>query len=220
MKIGIITPIGPGHEVVYKEAIASIETAWKYHTGLFTNLHILPQWDLKAEHGRSERRNQGIRQAMDLGCEWLFFLDADDIMTPFAFEDVTPNLSQFDAIWGMICEAPHDKIDNMQLRKGQLGATQNIQDILSIDPFLSLQMGHFVRTECAASIGFNEDVDAGEDFEYYIKVWRKFKCIKSSAIFFLNRRGNHSVGRRSATGGDWRRNVEKIIKQELNRLTN
>lgn len=215
MKLGVITPIGPGHEVVYAEAIKSIETAWDNNKGAFTDLHILPQWDLKAEHGRSQRRNMGIGQAIELGCEWIFFLDADDIMTPFAFEDVMPLLSKFDAIWGMICESPHDKIEKMQLRKGQLGVTQDIQDILKTDPFLSIQMGHFVKSECAARIGFNEKTDAGEDFEYYLKVWREFKCIKSSAIFFLNRRGNHSVGPRSATGSDWRRNVEKIISEEL-----
>ena len=211
MKLAVITPIGPGHEESYKACRNSIEQAWAYDNGPFSHVVILPQWDLEGANGRSASRNKGLQEARQLGCEWVFFIDADDIMTQFAFADVKKELENFDAIWGVICEAPYDDHTKMQLRPGQLLPTQSIDDLVDTDPYLSIQMGHFARTELAESVGFDQKLDSGEDFKYYLEMWRRFRCCKTSSIFFVNKRGNHSKGKRSSTGSEWRSNVEKII---------
>lgn len=211
MKVAVITPVGPGHESVYVECQKSIASAWAKNQGPFKDLILIPQWDLEGSFGRSERRNSGIQQAKDMGCDWLFFLDADDIMTPFAFEDVGKYTSEYDAIWGYICETQFNDASNIKLRENQLRPTAAISDILTTDPFLSIQMGHFVKTSVAVKVGFDESMDTGEDFKYYLSVWRFHKACKTSGVFFVNVRGNHSHGPRSANGRDWRIAVEREI---------
>ena len=41
-------------------------------------------------------------QAAEQNADWIFFLDADDIMAPSAFEYVSPYMETYDAIWGSI----------------------------------------------------------------------------------------------------------------------
>jgi FkbM family methyltransferase len=76
---------------------------------------------------------------------------------------------------------------------------------------LTLQMGHFVRTTAAIETPFNVELDCGEDFDYYLRMWSRFRCRKVAASLFINRRGFHSIGPRSASGRQWRDAVERII---------
>ena len=78
---------------------------------------------------------------------------------------------------------------------------------------MTLQMGHFVKTSVAVSVLFDESLDIGEDFDYYLRVWEKYACIKIPLPFFYNRRGLHSQGPRSSEGSEWNRRVEKIIRK-------
>lgn len=214
MKIGVITPIGPGHEKCYEICKKSILNAWETHPGPFSELEIIEMPDLEGYFGRSSRRNAGIDLAHKNGCDWLFFLDADDIMAPLAFRDINPYLQHFDAIWGNIYELEvGSQTNDITSRKNQLVTTEDLDDILNVDPYLSLQMGHFVRTSCALKIKFDEMMDAGEDFRYYLKVWSQFRCKKTEEIFFINIRGNSSAGPRSADGNQWRIAVESEIQK-------
>lgn len=169
--------------------------------------------DLEGAHGRSERRNSGVREAKSQGCEWIFFLDADDYLSAFAFEDVAKHLNTYDAIWGNICSAPFKDLKNITSRENQLLETNNLYDILKHDPFLTLQMGHFIKTDIAIQIPFDEEMDTGEDFKYYLAIWGKYKCVKTLDVFFVNLRGNHSSGPRSANGTDWRNAVTTEISK-------
>lgn len=214
MKLAVITPIGPGHAQAYEVCKHSIEAAWQHHRGPFESIEILSLWDLKGEFGRSQRRNDGIREAKRLNCKWIFFIDADDVMTKFAFEDAAPNFEKYDAFWGMICSAPHNQNQQMMLRPNQLAPTELITDLLNFDPYLSIQMGHFVKTSCAESVGFDESMDAGEDFKYYLSLWSQYKCCKTPSIYFLNITGNHSTGIRSATGAQWRTSAIQQLESQ------
>jgi cellulose synthase/poly-beta-1,6-N-acetylglucosamine synthase-like glycosyltransferase len=211
MKIGIITPIGPGHEKSYELCKQSINIAWEFNKGPFRDLEIIAMPDLHGEHGRSKRRNDGIKAAKENNCNWLFFLDADDLMTPEAFQEVTPYIDKYDAIWGNICEMPFGDFSQVKVRENQLISTENIEDILKYDPFLTLQMGHFIKTNIAESIGFDTKMHIGEDFRYYLQIWSKYKSIKCPQIFFINQRGNHSSGPSSGDGRQWRSIVENEI---------
>jgi FkbM family methyltransferase len=79
-------------------------------------------------------------------------------------------------------------------------------------------MGHFVRTAVAAQHPFNVDLNTGEDFDYYLRLWEHQRCVKIDKIFFANRRGQQSTGPRSATGEDWRRTVDGLIDNTLKRI--
>lgn len=210
MKCAVITPIGPGHEEAYQVCRRSIEAAWDHGHGPFEALEILPMWDLEGKHGRSARRNTGIDEAAALGCDWLFFLDADDLMNLGAFAAFAKYCDHFDAVWGNICENVFGS-DEVKLRENQLISTTRIEDILSTPPFLTLQMGHFVRTACAQAVKFDVDMDTGEDFKYYLGLWSRFRCAKVAEVFFINRRGHHSGGPRSANGAQWTQAVQKVV---------
>jgi hypothetical protein len=218
MKIAIITPIGPGHESAYEECKKSIDEAWQYNPGLFTDIKIMPLYDLDGKHGRSRMRNLGISQAMLEKCDWIFFLDADDLLNIFAFELVSPYLIKYDAVWGNICECPYGNVSKYKVRNPQIKNTEEFSDILRYDPYLTLQMGHFVKAEIVNKVQFDEDMNTGEDFKYYLEICEKYKFIKTPAIFFINQRGNHSEGPKSGDGREWRINVEREIETIKNKF--
>ncbi|HEY4372952.1 MAG TPA: FkbM family methyltransferase [Burkholderiales bacterium] len=213
MKLGVITPVGPGHEGAYEACRQSVLDAWAYQQGPFTELELLPMWDLKGESGRSRRRNDGIAAAIEKGCDWLFFLDADDLMYAQAFEEAAPYLGGYDAVWGNICEMPYGQFDLVRLRGGQLQATEKLDDILKTDPFLTLQMGHFVRAACARDVGFDVSMHTGEDFRYYLQICARYRFIKAACILFINQRGAHSQGPLAADGAQWREAVQAEIRR-------
>jgi hypothetical protein len=102
-------------------------------------------------------------------------------------------------------------------RPKQLPFLYSMEDLLSCDPFVTLQMGHFVRTDVALATLFDESLDTGEDFDYYLRVWEKYRCIKIPLPFFYNRRGVHAHGPRAATGLQWRQQVEKTMQRYSSR---
>lgn len=218
MKCGIVTPIGPGHEKAYQSAVVSIEIAARKSQGPFDAIELFPVYDLKGELGRSKARNLGVESAHAAGCDWIFFLDADDLMFEEAFRSITDLVHAYDAIWGLICEAPHGRLDAVQLRPNQLPPTTSIHDLLKVDPFLSIQMGVFVRTAIALQNPFDEAMDTGEDFKFYLACWTKCRCVKGKFILFVNVRGNHSIGPRSADGVRWRESVARQIQETRNSL--
>lgn len=205
MKCAVISPIGPGHMDLYEGGcLPSIQTAISYSKGPFDEIVPMAMDDTDGLHGRSARRNEAIRQASNQGIEWVFFLDADDLLAPNAFEEFGKIISaepDLDAVWGLIAEM--DETGETHLRDGQIPQIDTRQDLLGTMPFLSIQMGHFLKTEIAQRFGFDETMDTGEDFKLYYQVWREYRCAKRPTIFFINRRGLHSTGPRSANGVEW-----------------
>ncbi len=211
-RCAVVTPVGPGHEKLYDECLASVEKSFHERKGSFSEFMPIRIDDLDGRLGRSKTRNSGIKKAVEHGAEWIFFLDADDIMSPPAFEYVSPYLSDYDAIWGSTWVIEKCETEAKE-RPNQLPFLYSIEDVLSCDPFVTLQMGHFIKTSVALSTQFNETLNTGEDFDFYLRVWKKYRCIKISLPFFYNRRGYHSKGPRSATGHEWRQNVENIMRR-------
>jgi len=212
MKCSVITPIGPGHEKLYEECRRSIETAVNHSTGPFDDISIVPVDDSAGTMGRSAARNKGITIAGSKKFDWIFFLDSDDLMLPDAFELAGKYLRDYDAVWGSIVEVKPDSQD-MTLRNPQVFMMDNFNDLLMFDPFHTLQMGHFVRTDVAEKNRFNEDINTGKDFDYYLRIWEHYRCIKIPAPLFINRRGLHSTGARSATGKEWTNAVEALMNR-------
>lgn len=47
MKLGVITPIGPGHADAYQACLGSIRNAWSNNRGKFTGLEVISMDDLQ-----------------------------------------------------------------------------------------------------------------------------------------------------------------------------
>ena len=213
IRCAVITPVGPGHLETFKNFCApSVELARMSSTGPFEAIAHIPVYDLDGKFGRSESRNKGVQLADRGGYEWLFFLDADDLMFEEAFDAFSDYVDAYDAVWGQIVETQFDNMNSVKIRSGQVAEINSFKDLLKIDPFYSLQMGHFVKTELAIQHPFDVGMNTGEDFNYYLKLWRSNKCKKCQKIFFLNVRGNHSTGPKSANGVQWRQFVERELR--------
>lgn len=212
MKCAVITPIGPGHRKLYTDiCLPSVQTAIAFDQGPFAVIDTFDMDDSKGQHGRSNRRNEAVRQASLQGFDWVFFLDADDQLTPNAFEAFGRCLHQqpdIDAAFGLICES--DETGEPLLRDAQPAELSDFEAFLVTPPWLGVQIGCFVKTAVAAALPFDENLDTGEDYKFYLQIWENHCCRKFPEIFFVNNRGQHSTGPRSATGDDWRVAVEKM----------
>lgn len=204
MKLDIIIPVGPGHEKLVNEAVQSVKIACRMSTGPFKDVKVKAVDDTKGQMGRSAARNYAIKASK---AEVLFFLDADDVLHPNAFNHYTPFIG-YDAVWGNIAELR----DGCIVPRFQMPRIENFDDLLDIDPYYTLQIGFFVRRDVMPL--FNEDMNTGEDWEVYLNLWKKHQCLKQEQIFMVNRRGQHSEGPKSANGREWMEAVYQQIEGE------
>lgn len=210
--LAIIIPVGPGHFGVAQQAVDSIQKAIECSQVFSRVEHFLVD-DSKGYLGRSAARNKGIDKAIQDGFDWIYFLDADDILNQNALNAVQPYLHKYDAIWGLIAEFYHGQ-HSANIRQGQISPISDYVTLITSEPFYSLQMGFFARKTCFKTLRFAEDLDTGEDFDMYLRLWKQFRCIKTTSVFFANRRGLHSTGPRSADGKAWRNKVESLLINE------
>src|SRR6185369_8553529 len=150
MRLAVITPVGPGHEEIVRGAIASVEAA---APGPFSVRHVLID-DLYGNLGRSKARNRGM-----VAADWYFFLDADDRMRPDA---LTLNDFDYEATFGAISLDGKITKENVQ--------PCGWQEIARHGAFGTLSMGFFCHADVAQELRFNEDLDAGEDFDFYMRL--------------------------------------------------
>lgn len=210
MNCAVVTPVGPGHQRFAEEARESVRRAKAFSIGPFESVeHVLID-DTAGAMGRSAARNSAVAEAAGRGVDWIFFLDADDVLLPETFERVAPFAGEHDAVWGAICEWPAGA-ETCRVRAHQDVPIVGVMDVLRIDPFYTLQMGHFVRTQVALATPFAVNLNAGEDFDYYLRLWLNHRCTKIALPLFINRRGRHSTGPKSATGSDWRQSVGRVM---------
>jgi len=217
MRCAVITPIGPGHERLFHECKQSVQKAIQHSQGPFNEISLISIDDTSGEKGRSAARNEAVRRAKSANIEWLYFLDADDLLFTNTFDLVKSYVKEYDAIWGNIVEVLPGA--NQITLRPQMATIHNIKELLLFDPFMTLQMGHFVRTEVASENSFNESMITGEDFDYYLRIWSQYTCIKISEFLFVNRRGFHSIGPKSADARQWRMAVERIIDTYIKRYS-
>lgn len=239
MDVTVVIPIGPGHQKLAEQALQSVMMA-SHEECPFANISVILGDDTKGLMGRSAARNRmvGITDAVALpepwmsifttgdsqmsafNSEWLFFLDADDLMCSLktygesAFKVVAPYLEDYDCIWGAIYEM---NLGGDVSRRKQSNWITTYKAYLRAPAALSCQIGHFVRrTEFK---GFNEELDVCEDVDLYLREWKDLRCIKQEKPLFLNRRGVQSwrqpktKGRKVHTGAEWSMRAEEMLKE-------
>ena len=178
----IITPIGPNHEHLAKECTQSVQQSVKNSKGPFLRIEHIFVDDRTGNLGPSAARNIGVEKAKMKQASWIVYLDADDIFLPDAFETIKTYISQYDAIWGQICVFNWGDKGNYQLNKlpNQLPFTNDIKDVLFTNPSLSICVGHFLKIQVATETLFNPELNSGEDFDHFLRVWTRYKCVKIS----------------------------------------
>ncbi len=212
----VITPVGPGHEGLSLECKDSVEKAWQSSHGPFSDMRHIAIDDTKGKYGRSRARNIGIQRAAEQGADWLFFLDADDLLAPGAFEGVQQYAADYDAVWGLIVGQSPDA-GEPHLRIPQILTLNSFDELILFDPFLTLQIGHFVRTNVALKVQFNEFMNTGEDVDYYLRLWKDYRCSKVQETFFINRHSRRSTGPKAATAEQWGKVVRGRLLEERGR---
>jgi FkbM family methyltransferase len=210
MKCCVVVPVGPGHDVLFKECEHSARVAEQHSRGPFDTIEIIAVDDTQGLIGRSSARNQGVERASAAGAEWSFLIDADDLMAENAFAAVAPYIHHYDAIWGQISSIKFGET-TATVRKPQVSKISNLIELMVHDPYQSIQMGHLVRTELARAYPFNTALDFGEDFDYYMRVWRHARCVKITEPLFINRIGKSARGPKSGDGLQWRPAVHRVI---------
>ena len=209
MKCCVVIPVGPGHQEICKRAIQSVEQAISNGLGPFEEVVMHIQDDTLGQ-GRSRARNLAVQAVAERNVEWIFFLDADDLMAPDAFTHIEGLTDEHDGIWGAITTAEPISGETTR-RESEISPIDSFEQILLNHPYNTLQFGHFVRTDVAANEPFDTEMDCGEDVDYYLRVWSRYRCTKLRAPLFYNVRGQHSTGPRAATGQQWNEAVPKVF---------
>jgi FkbM family methyltransferase len=210
MKCAVVTRVGPGDELYALDAEDSVNNAQATNRGPFADIAFIKVDDTLGKLGRSLAHNLGVERAHAAGADWIFFLDAQDILCPEIFSNAAPCLARHDAVWGGIYELADDEETGM-LRPGQLLHITRIEQLLANDPLVTLSSGHFVKTAAALATPCDPALDAGEDFDYYLRLWSNFKCVKVAEPFFFNRHAPSAAGPQAVADRDRRVAVERII---------
>lgn len=177
MRLAVITPVGPGHENVVVECEQSVIRAWENNSGPFDGFSHTVVEDTEGKLGRSKARNAGIDFSTT---DWFFFLDADDLCHRDAFlrfGEVIGKDPRLTAVFGAVCTKRNE---SKECVVGENAYPLNWDKLLRLGPRGTLSMGCFVRSDAARQTRFDESMDAGEDFDFYLRLlkdrsWTKIK---------------------------------------------
>lgn len=188
MRLKVVTPVGHGHEQIVKRCMETVQEAIRNQTIWSSVTHHVLMDDGR---GRSATRNLGMTDA-----DWFFLIDADDEMLPDALNRV--DLST-DATFGAIQLEGRITPENKYPCSFETIRKQGARGTLS--------MGCFVRN---TGIKFNEDLDRGEDFEFYLRL----KSFTKLSVPLVNiTRYPSAVGPRGYKRIDWVKECDRVIRR-------
>lgn len=206
MKIGVVIPVGPGHKEISCIAGATASTLMMAGD---TRLRLVD--DLEGKKGRSAARNQGIREMADWGAEWIFLLDADDMILSGAMTEMVFRKRLFDAIY----TPAHVR----HLRQGRVAPEIRTASpeptwewILEKGPIHSVMMGNFYRTSALLDHPFREDLDHGEDWEHHLSFMAGHSWTVAQRPMVLADTISPSAGGPRGGSKDWAKEAEPFFR--------
>lgn len=197
LNVAVVIPVGPGHEKYALDADRSVGEAWTRSQGPFDAMHIAVVPDHQGTLGRSAARNLGVRENP---ADWYFFLDADDEMLPRAFELVR---LEHPATFGAVC------LNRKVYRKNVYPVNRAL--LFKRGAVGTLSMGCFVRADVARAAPFDESMDAGEDFDFYLRLPGFVKIKEPLVSIGYDKPSAH--GRRGYLCCDWGAVCAKVIQR-------
>ena len=190
MKLAVITPVGPGHESILPLAALSV-LHLEYHE--FTEIQHVIVNDTKGELGRSKARNLGMIEA-----DWYFFLDADDVIMPYATRFVR---GQPVAVFGAVqINGRVPPINKWPCRR---------EDLFEYAGEGTLCMGFFVKAEVAQEVRFDETLDKGEDFDFYMRLPSFYKA--KPPLVSVNSKIPSARGPHGYEELDWQKTCREVV---------
>jgi glycosyltransferase involved in cell wall biosynthesis len=206
MHLTVVMPIGPGHEAASYECFASIRAAHAPPRTLTVRLIE----DREGRLGRSRVRNLGVAYSPE--ADWFLFIDADDLCHPEAFVRFEKALNEqpdLIAVFGAVCVQREEKAPAI--------IPENVYP-LDWDGLIehgaagTLSMGCFIRADVARATRFDESMDAGEDFDFYLRAlegrpWTKI----GEPLVIIRRDVPSATGPRGYQSLDWRAACQKVI---------
>ena len=191
----VITPVGPGHDTIFDECSASVTAARENNSGAFNEILHLRIDDPLGKFGAGKARDVGTREAITRGSDWIFFLDADDVMTPNAFELISPYLNSYDAVWGAVCRLAVDG-GNAQIDHTAVPVCQNLLRIFNEGLDACLTESHFMRASKATCVPYDNKAEGTDFLHHAFAAWRNHRCVKISRPLAVRREGKASENTR------------------------
>jgi len=196
MKLTVITPVGPSHEGVLPLAAMSVINLTK---GPFSEiLHVIVN-DTNGKLGRSKARNLGMSTPSD----WYFFLDADDVIMPDAIRYIERVSDEFDAIFGAV------QINGRVTPQDRWPCTR--KHLYEHAGLGTLCMGFFVKGEVARNLMFDETLDKGEDFDFYMRLPSFYKV--KVPLVSINSKIPSAKGPRGYEELDWQQTCREVVER-------
>lgn len=205
--ISVIIPVGPNHTDIVFNALDSLEaqSLRKWEVIVVTDNCSLPQWIIDAypyveilsnenKSGAGGARNFGVKIAK---ADLIFFLDADDVLTPTALDDMINLYSSTGGIiysdyYGKAIVDDVSKLDKkLQQKIVNLNPKNNEATILYTalpfererifplqnPPYLWCNVSCLIPKSYHTEIGgFNEDLQSWEDVDYFYRMAHSCKC--------------------------------------------
>jgi len=196
MKLVVITPVGPGHESILPLAALSV-LHLEYHE--FTEIQHVIVNDTKGKLGRSKARNLG----METPADWYFFLDADDVMMPYATRFIGCVGPSASAIFGAVqINGRVPPINKWPCRRN---------DLFEHGGEGTICMGFFVKAEVAQEVRFDETLDKGEDFDFYMRLPSSYKV--KPPLVSVNSKIPSAVGPKGYEELDWHKTCREVVER-------
>lgn len=210
-KIGVITPVHNDIEHLFN-AINSVRSQtidnvvhYIYNDastdGLFEDINELLEdndfnyYCAKEQHGQSYGRNFLIEKAINNGCEYIAFLDSDDIWSNDHLEIALEYLKDADIVYSK---------PTFVNESGNIVIPVNIP---VPDIFIGKQLLHnnfiwissvVAKAECFHEKSFDSKLDSIEDWDMWIRLWKsnyRFKNIDKPTVTYLVRNnGQAAIG--------------------------
>jgi FkbM family methyltransferase len=179
-KAAVVIAAEAGRDAEVEACQASVERAWRTSSGAFETLDLV---HLTTPDGQTAAvRNAGIQAAMDGQAAWLLHLDAaNHRLHPEAFQTVTDQRGDADALWGLKAGWMAGQ-DEFNVSLPQVLTLDDLREYLLFPPNLTLESPFFIRTEPAAAVWFNPNLAEDWDLDFILRFWSRFRVRKVPSV--------------------------------------
>ena len=185
MKCGIITTIAPSDVTSYELCSAFIKIAIATSLGPFSSVEEIPIFASEEKRENASCKSLGVEKAIASGCEWIFFIDATEFMSLDSFRNVVELVQEYDAIWGLACEAADADLKDAKITAGQLRNICSINDILNNHFDLGTESGFFMRSQVALDLLQARPVKNEVGIDQSESWLHTIRCIKGKFILSI-----------------------------------